>query len=238
MSSPINMSGRIAIITGASRGIGAAVAKRYASLGAHVILIARTVTGLEQVDDEIRREGKGQATLVPMDISEPEKIEQLSAAIAKRYGKLDILVGNAAMLGGLTPITHIADEIWNQVININLTANWRFIRAFDPLLRQSEYGRAIFVTSGVTKAVYPYWGAYSVSKSALEMLVRIYASEIENTNVKANLVDPGVVRTLMRAEAFPGENPYIHPKPESITDIFVELTAKHLKKNGEKFNAQ
>ncbi len=219
------LAGKVALITGASRGIGAAVARQFASLGAHVILVARTVGGLEELDDAIQKEGIGKATLVPMDLLEFEKIDQLAAEIAKRFGRLDILVGNAAMLGGLRPLVHVTEETWNKVMGLNLTANWRLIRAMDPLLRKAEAGRAMFVTSGVTEGVFPYWGPYAISKAALEMLVKTYAAEVAKTNVRVSLVDPGVVRTSMRAEAMPGEDPNTLPAPEEIVDRFVTLAA-------------
>ncbi len=216
------LAGRIALITGASRGIGAAVAKRFAAEGAQVILTARTVGGLEAVDDAIQATG-GKATLVPLDLNDHGKIDQLGAQIAERFGRLDILVGNAGMLGELTPLAHADAGVWEKVMNVNLTANWRLIRGMDPLLRASRAGRAMFVTSGVAGGVFPYWGAYAVSKAALEMLVKIYAAEISTTPVRANLLDPGIVRTRMRASAMPGENPETLPAPETITGSFVEL---------------
>lgn len=233
MPQKLALKGKIALVTGASRGIGAAVAKRYANEGAHVIMVARTVGSMEEIDDEIQKDGNGSATIVPLNLLELNKIDSLALTIAEKFGKLDVLVGNAAMLGSLSPVSHISNDIWDDVIKLNLTANWRLIRAFDQLLRKSEYGRAVFVTSGVTNADFPYWGAYATSKSALEKMVKTYASEMVKTNVKANLVNPGIVKTNLRAEAFPGENPDTHPKPETVTDVFVELAAENLKKNGE-----
>lgn len=227
------LEGRVALITGASRGIGAAVAKRFAAEGAHVILVARTVGGLEEVDDAIRARGGEEATLVPLDLTLLEAIDELGARVAERFGRLDILVGNAATLGVLSPMGHIDPEVWDQVIALNLTANWRLIRSFDPLLRESEAGRAIFVTSGVAGGVHPYWGAYAVSKAALEALVRTYAGEVTKTRVRVNLVDPGAVRTRMRAQAFPGEDPETLPPPESVTDAFVELAEPACARHGE-----
>jgi len=224
---------RIALITGASRGIGAAVAKRFAREGAHVIMVARTVGGLEAVDDEIQAAG-GKSTLVPMDIMDHGKIDQLGAELAGRFGKLDILVGNAAILGDLTPLAHADSAMWDKVISTNVTANWRLIRSFDPLLRASDAGRALFVTSGVTARATPspYWGPYAVSKAALEILVKTYASECTGTAIKVNLIDPGIVRTAMRANAMPGEDPEQLPAPDSITDIFVKLASVDCKKHG------
>lgn len=222
----------VALITGASRGIGAAVAKRFAAEGAHVVLAARTVGGLEEVDDAIQALG-GKATLVPFDLMEHAKIDQLGAQLMERFGCLDIMVGNAGQLGDLTPLAHAQEKMWAQVIGTNLTANWRLIRSFDPLLRASKAGRAIFVTSGLARTARAYWGPYAVSKAGLEMLVKTYAMEIASTNVRANLVDPGIVRTRMRAKAMPDEDPLTHPAPDTITDRFVELASPQCKRNGE-----
>lgn len=231
-----SLKGRIALVTGASRGIGAAVAKRFAKEGAHVIITARTVGGLEEVDDEIRNMG-GAATIIPADLSRFDKIDEMAFAIMQRFGKLDILVGNAATIGVLSPITHLPPDKWEEVMRLNLTANWRILRAFDPLLKLSNAGRAMFVSSGVTRGAFPFWGAYSISKSGLEMLVKTYAAETEKTKIKANIIDPGVVRTRMRAEAFPGENPEALPLPETITDIFVKLGEENFEETGKIFNA-
>jgi NAD(P)-dependent dehydrogenase (short-subunit alcohol dehydrogenase family) len=217
------LAGRVALITGASRGIGAAVAKRYAAEGAHVICVARTQSALERVDDAIRAGGHEPATLVPMDITDFAQIDELGGIIAQRFKKLDVLVGNAAMLGSLSPVAMSKPKMWQDVMNTNLMANYRLIRSFDPLLRASDAGRALFVTSGVTEAARAYWGAYAVSKAALEMLVKTYAAEVEKTPLRVNLIDPGIVRTTMRKEAFPGEDANTLATPESITDRFVEL---------------
>jgi len=227
------LSNRIALITGASRGIGAAVAKRFAAEGAQVILVARTVGGLEEVDDEIRKAGGLPAVLVPLDVKEGIKIDELGGLIAKRFGKLDILVGNAGILGALSPLPHTDPKVWDDVMQINVTANWRLIRAFDPLLRASDAGRAMFVSSGITHGVFPYWGPYATSKAALEMMVKTYAAEMEKTNVCANIIEPGIVRTKMRAAAMPGEDPMTLPAPEEITDVFVELGMPSCKKRGQ-----
>lgn len=223
---------RIALITGASRGIGAATAKSFAAEGAHVILVARTVGGLEEVDDAIRATG-GSATLVPLDLTQLAAIDELGAKVAERFGRLDVLVGNAAAVGILSPLAHIDPEVWDRVLALNLTANWRLIRSFDPLLRESGSGRVIFITSGVARGVYPYWGPYAVSKAALEMLARTYAGEVAKTSIRVNLFDPGVVRTRMRAEAFPGEDPNTLPPPESVTDALVELASPACRRHGE-----
>ncbi|MEE8559306.1 MAG: SDR family NAD(P)-dependent oxidoreductase [Alphaproteobacteria bacterium] len=226
------LAGRISLITGASRGIGAAVARRFAAEGSHVILVARTVGGLEEADDAIRT-GGGIATLMPMDLTEFEKIDRMGAAVAERCGRLDVLVGNAGILGTLSPMGHIEPQAWDQVIAINLTANWRLIRSLDPLLRASGSGRAIFVTSGAADGVHPYWGAYAVSKAALEAMVRTWAGEVTKTPLKVNLVDPGALRTRMRAEAYPGEDPMTLEPPEAMTDVFVELAESACTRHGE-----
>src|SRR5438067_9848725 len=222
---------KVALITGASRGIGAAVAMRFAAEGAHVVLAARTVGGLEEVDDRIRAAG-GSATLVSLDLCHLLKIDELAAGLYQRYGRLDILVGNAAQFGTFSPLGHIDPQLWDEVIALNLTANWRLIRAMDPLLRAAPAGRAIFVTSRLGRDALPYYGPYAVSKAGLETLVRIYAGEIARTAVRANLIDPGVVRTRLRMRIFPGKNPANLPPPESVTDAFVELAAPECTRNG------
>ena len=170
---------------------------------------------------------------MPVDLADHERIDEMARAIAERFGRLDILVGNAAILGGLAPLAHVEPARWAEAIDVNLTANWRLIRAFEPLLRLSSAGRAIFVTSGVTRGAFPYWGPYAASKAALEALVRIWAAEIEKTAIRANIVSPGIVRTRMRAEAMPGEDSMTLPPPESIAGMFVELAAADCRRNGE-----
>jgi NAD(P)-dependent dehydrogenase (short-subunit alcohol dehydrogenase family) len=226
------LAGSIALITGASRGIGAAVARRFAGEGAHVVLAARTVGGLEELDDAIRAEG-GSATLVPLDLRDFVKIDEMAAALFERYRRLDILVGNAGELGVFTPLAQVPPAMWNEVVNLNLTANWRLIRAMDPLLRAAPAGRAIFVTSGAARSTYAYWGPYAVSKAGLEELVRIYAAEIARTRVRVNLIDPGVVRTRLRTRAFPGEDPSLLPPPESVAEAFLNLAVPECERNGE-----
>jgi NAD(P)-dependent dehydrogenase (short-subunit alcohol dehydrogenase family) len=226
------LAGRIALITGASRGIGAAVAQRFAGEGAHVVLAARTVGGLEEIDDAIRAAG-GSATLVPLDLRDFAKIDEMAAALAERYGRLDILIGNAGELGVFTPLAQVPPAMWSEVIDLNLTANWRLIRAMDPLLRAADAGRAIFVTSRAAHERYAYWGPYAVSKAGLEMLVRIYAAEIERTGVRANLIDPGTVRTRLRTHGFPGEDPDLLPEPDSVVGAFIALALPECARNGE-----
>jgi NAD(P)-dependent dehydrogenase (short-subunit alcohol dehydrogenase family) len=227
------LTGRLALVTGASRGIGAAVAKRLAAEGAHVVLLARTQGGLEEVDDAVRQAG-GQATLVPLDLKDFDKIDQVGAALHQRFGRLDVLVGCAGVLGTLSPAGHVEPKIWQEAFAVNATANYRLIRSLDPLLRQSPAGRAIFVTCAAAREAVPYWGAYAASKAALETLVRIYAGEVVNTTtLRVNLVDPGPVRTKLRAQAFPGEGSAGLRRPEDVTDAFVELAAAECRRHGE-----
>lgn len=231
------LDGRTALVTGASRGIGAAIAKRFAAEGAHLILTARTVGGLEEVDDAVRAAGSS-ATLVPADLLDMTQIDKIAAAVHERFGKLDILVGNAGTLGVLSPVGHIDPKVWDETIALNLTVNYRLIRAFDSLLRRSDAGRAIFVSSGAAHGANPYWGAYSASKAALEALVRTYAGEITKTNVRVNIVNPGGVRTSMRAQAFPGEDPMSLASPDDVTDVFVQLAAVDCELHGATVQAQ
>ncbi|BBK42649.1 short-chain dehydrogenase [Allostella vacuolata] len=211
-AAPRRLAGRVAVVTGASRGFGAAAAVAIASEGAHLILVARTVGGLEQTDDAVRRAG-GTATLVPLDLKEGERIDQLGAALHGRFGKLDMLVAAAGALGSLTPVGHIRPEQWADVMAVNLTANWRLIRSLDPLLRLSDAGRAVFVSCAEATGREAYWAGYAVSKGGLETLVRLYAAELGNTAVRANIFDPGAMRTGLRAAAFPGEDPASVPDP-------------------------
>ena len=229
---PGRLQGRISVVTGASRGLGAAIAKRFAGEGSHVVLVARTVGGLEEVDDAIRAAG-GAATLVPLDLTEFDRIDEMGAALARRFGRIDVLVGNAGILGTLSPMGHIETQVWDRVIAVNLTANWRLIRSFDPLLRASDSGRAIFVTSGAAGGAHPYWGAYAVTKAALEAMVKTWAGEVTKTPVKVNLVDPGALRTSMRAEAYPGEDPETVRQAGEVTDTFVELAEAASTRHGE-----
>lgn len=214
---------KIALITGASRGIGAAVATRFAQEGAHVILTARTVGALEAVDDVIQKITGTPATIVPLDLRNAELIDNLAAQIYERFGKLDILVGNAAMLGSLSPLAHASPSEFEDLFAINVAANFRLLRACDPLLKRADAGRVVMVTSGAAVAPIAYWGGYAASKAALEHLALTYAAEVSSTNVRVNLIDPGAVRTAMRAKAFPGEDPMGLPTPESITEWFVRL---------------
>ena len=230
----MELTSRIALITGATKGIGFAVAKRFAAEGAHVIATGRSIEDLKKLDDDIKAIG-GSATLVPLDLLETDKIELLAANIAQRFGKIDILVGNAGILGELTPVSHIDPQDWDKVMAVNLTANFHLIRCFDTLLKASSTPRAMFVSSGVTAGAYPYWGAYAVSKSALEKMVETYAAENTKTPLRANLIDPAAVRTRMRAKAFPGEDPETLPHSDEITDVFVNLASENMTETGKKF---
>ncbi len=227
-----SLQGRIAVITGASRGIGRAVAIALSRQGAHIIAIARTEGGLTDLDDEIKEHG-GKATLVPLDVCDGPGIDRLGAAIHERWGHLDILIGNAAILGPLTPAGHIDPKRWDQLISVNLTANYRLIRSLDPLLRLSDAGRAVFVTSREATANTAYWGGYSTTKAGLEALVKTYAHELTNTAVRANLIDPGAVNTSMRSQAMPGEDPASLPTPEDVAPLFVEMVSPNYMGNGE-----
>lgn len=230
-SAPGRLAGHRCLITGASRGIGRAVAERFAAEGAELILVGRTQGALEEVDDAIRAAG-GRASLVPGDLTEPGIIERMGAAVFERWGRLDVLVGNAAVLGTLTPVPHIDPAVWDQVLGVNLTANFRLIRAFDPLLRAADAGRAVFLTSGVSGGR-AYWGTYAVSKAALEALVRTYAEEVAKTGVRVNLVNPGATRTRMRATAYPGEDPQALKPPEAVADAILALALPNCERNGE-----
>ncbi|MBV9549152.1 MAG: SDR family NAD(P)-dependent oxidoreductase [Alphaproteobacteria bacterium] len=228
------LAGKIALVTGASKGIGRAAAIALGAAGAHVICLARTVGGLEEVDDEIRKSG-GSATLVPLSLKDVAGIDRLGASIFERWGRLDALLGNAGVLGVLTPITHLEPKVFEQLLEINVTANWRLIRAMDPLLRQSDAGRAVFVTSGAARKTTPFWGGYAMSKAALESLVLTYAAECAQTPVRVNLFNPGATRTAMRKKAMPGEDPQTLKTPEEVAPRLVELLSAASTANGELF---
>ncbi len=228
------LAGRIALVTGASRGIGRAVAKRFAEEGATVIAVARTRAELESLDDEIKDSTGANAVLVDSDLTDFAVIDQVGQALFDRYKRLDIVVGAAGTLGQLSPMGHVPPEIWEQVFALHVTANWRLLRSFDALLRQSEAGRAVFVTCTQGKEPSPFWGPYAASKAALEHMVRTYAKEMEESTVRANLIDPGPVRTGLRQDAFPGEDPSKLPAPEDVTEPFVEMAMASYGKNGER----
>jgi NAD(P)-dependent dehydrogenase (short-subunit alcohol dehydrogenase family) len=232
------LEGRIALVTGASRGIGGAVCRRFAAEGATVIAVARTQGGLEELDDSIRSAGNPPPVLVPLDLKAFDALDRLGSVINDRFGRLDILVGNAGLLGPMTPVAQIEPKQWQEVIDVNVTANWRLIRSMDPLLRRSSAARVVFVTSAAAKAPRAYWGAYAVSKAALEMLVGVYAQEVAHSHMRVNLIDPGRTRTRMRQQAYPGENPDLQTHPDAITDCFVRLAAIDYAGNGEIVRAQ
>jgi NAD(P)-dependent dehydrogenase (short-subunit alcohol dehydrogenase family) len=233
MSTPL--SGRVALITGASRGIGAATARMLGEAGAHVVAVARTVGGLEELDDAIRAKG-GAATLVPLDMKDADGIARLGAALGERYGRLDIMVGNAGLIGSFSPLDHITPRDWDEVMKVNVTANWRLIGAMNTLLRRSDAGRAVFITSGAAHNLRAYRGLYSVSKVALEALARTYAAETAATSVCVNLFNPGPTRTRMRAQVMPGEDPATLPPPEAVAEKILELCLPSFTETGKLYD--
>lgn len=229
----IDLTDKYALITGASRGIGAAVAKGLAQAGAHVILLARTQGGLEEVDDEIRAAG-GKATLIPMDLMKHEDTDKLGPSILERFGGLDILVGNAGMLGPLTPMHQVKPKEWEKVMRTNTMANLRLIQTLDPLLRASDAGRAVFTTAGdYAVSGMAYWGPYMASKAALNVMVKTWALETKRTNMKINLLYPGPTDTALLREAFPGNPKMDMKQPEDLVDSFLELVSPDCEKHGE-----
>lgn len=216
------LDGCVALVTGASRGIGAAVAVELARLGAHPVLIARTQGGLEDTDDAIRAVG-GSATLLPMDLREGAKIDAIGPSLYQRFGRLDILVHAAGALGKLTPVGHILPGDWNDVVGVNLSATWRLIATADPLLRRAPAGRAVFMTDERAREPKAYWGAYGATKAAMEHLVLTWVAETESTPLRANLFEPGVIGTRLRAAAFPGFDPKTLPRPETVAPAIAAL---------------
>jgi len=229
---PNRLDGRIALITGASRGLGAAIAKRFAAEGAQLILLARNSAKLEALDDELRASGTS-ATLVPLDLRKFDQIDGMAAALAERFGRLDILVSCAAVLGQLSPTGHQEPALVQEITEVNYLANYRLIRALDPLLRAASAGRAIFTTCAMARTTEPYWSAYGASKAALEALVTSYAQEISQGSVHANLIDPGPMRTDLRFAAFPFENRDAIKPPEDATEPFVTLAEAGYAGNGQ-----
>lgn len=225
------LANRVAVVTGASRGIGRAVALELARAGAHVVALARTVGGLEELDDAIRAAG-GAATLVPVDIKDFDALDRLGAALHERWGKLDVLFANAGVLGPITPIGHVDPTSWDDVMAVNVTANWRLLRSLDPLLRASDAGRAVFLSSGAAHKCLAYWGPYSISKAAVEALARTYAAETASTAVRVTIVNPGPLRTAMRAAAMPGEDPMTLRTPEEIAPKLVPLVSPEWTQTG------
>jgi NAD(P)-dependent dehydrogenase (short-subunit alcohol dehydrogenase family) len=231
------LAGKVVLVTGASRGIGYAAAKEAARRGAHVVAVARTVGGLEELDDEIQEMGAS-TTLVPLDLRDGDAIDRLGAAIFERWGALDGLVGNAGALGTLSPVPHLAPEEFENVFKLNVTANFRLLRSMDLLLRQAEAGRAVFVSSGAAHSARPFWGLYAASKAALEALVKSYAGEMQTSPVKANVFDPGVVRTAMRAKAMPGEDPETLPLPSTVAPKLIDMIAPDFAANGMRYDVK
>jgi NAD(P)-dependent dehydrogenase (short-subunit alcohol dehydrogenase family) len=227
----ISLAGRTVVVTGASRGIGRVLALEIARAGAHVVALARTVGGLEELDDEIKGIG-GAATLVPLDVKDFDGLDRLGAALYERFGKIDGLVGNAGVLGILSPLAHIDQKVWDEVMAVNVTANWRLIRSLDPLLRRSGDARCVFVSSGAARRFRAYWGVYAVSKAALEALVVTYAREGEIAGVKANLINPGPIRTAMRAKAMPGEDPETLDGPDVLVPAVLRMLSPALEESG------
>jgi NAD(P)-dependent dehydrogenase (short-subunit alcohol dehydrogenase family) len=233
MSKPL--ADRIALVTGASRGIGAAVALALAKAGAHIVAVARTVGGLEDLDDAIHAAG-GTTTLVPLDLKDSPGIARLAAALEERYRRLDVLVGNAGVLGPSSPLGHVEPAAWDEVLAVNVTANWHLIRSMDPLLRASAAGRAVFLTSGAASSAKAYRGPYSISKAALDVLARTYAAETVNTPVRVNLFNPGPTRTRMRAQLMPGEDPAALPAPEQVAEKLLALCLADFTETGKLYD--
>jgi NAD(P)-dependent dehydrogenase (short-subunit alcohol dehydrogenase family) len=237
MAGSLDLSGRVALVTGASRGIGYFLAKGLAAAGAHVIAVARTVGGLEELDDEIKAKG-GEATLVPLDLTDMAGIDRMGGAIHERWGKLDILVANAGILGVISPIGHVEAKVFEKVMAINVTATWRLIRSVDPLLRMSDAGRAIVMSSGAAHSARAFWGPYAASKAAVEAMARSWADETKNMPLRINAVNPGATRTAMRAQAMPGEDPQSLPHPSEVAEKILPLASPALTETGLIFDVR
>ena len=229
------LAGRVALVTGASRGIGRAAALAFAAAGAHVVALARTTGGLEELDDEVRAIG-GAATLVPVDLNDVPAIEKLGPALLERWGRLDILLANAGILGPLTPLTHASAKEWAEVFETNVTANWRLLKSVEPALQASDAARVILMSSGAAHKCLAYWGPYSISKAAVEALARTYAAETATTPLKVMLVNPGPLRTKMRAQAMPGEDPAVLRTPEDLAPHLVRLASPDWVESGKIFD--
>jgi NAD(P)-dependent dehydrogenase (short-subunit alcohol dehydrogenase family) len=234
MTLPLNS--RVALVTGASRGIGYAAALALAKAGAHVVAVARTQAGLEELDDEIRKAGCESATLVPLDLADSDGIAKLGAALHERHGKLDVFVSSAGIAGPSSPLGHIALKPWNEVIALNLTANFQLIRCMEPLLRMSDAGRAVFVTQAVSAEAPAYRGPYAAAQTALQTLVRVWAREVAITTIKVNLFDPGPTRTRLRATVMPGEDPLNLPIPAETAEQIVPLCLPAFSSTGRLFD--
>jgi NAD(P)-dependent dehydrogenase (short-subunit alcohol dehydrogenase family) len=229
------LASRIALVTGASRGIGHATARALAKAGAHIIAVARTQGGLEELDDEIRRDG-GTATLVPLSLTDFDGIARLGAALHERHGKIDVLVGNAAVASTSSPLGHIELKAWTDMMAINVNANFQLIRCMEPLLKQSDAGRAVFLTSGAASTALAYWGPYAASKAALDTLVRVWANETASTNLRVNLFSPGPIRTRMRAQVFPGEDPMTLDTPEQVAEFILPMCTPDWTETGKLYD--
>lgn len=216
------LAGRIACVTGASRGIGRATALALAARGAHVVALARTQGGLEALDDAIKALG-GSATLVPLDLTDGDGLDRLGSALHERYGRLDVLVANGAILGPVSPLGHVSVKEWDHAVAVNVTAQWRLIRSFDPLLQASSAGRAVFISSGASWRFRPYWGPYAVTKAALNALALTYAEETRASAIRVSVFNPGPIRTAMRAQAMPGEDPATLEGPEGPAEAIADL---------------
>ncbi|EJF80727.1 hypothetical protein MCO_00241 [Bartonella sp. DB5-6] len=232
-----SLFGRVALVTGASKGIGYHLALELAARGAHIIALARTVSGLTELDNQIREKGAC-ATLVPLDLHHMEHIDTLSVSIANRWKKLDIMVANAGILGTLSPIAHIENTVFEDVFQINLISQWRLMKAMEPLLRKSDAGRVILLSSSVAHIARAFWGPYAASKAALEIIARCWAEELKQTLIKINCVDPGATRTAMRAQAMPSEDPQTLPSPQEVATKIVHLSSPNLKETGRLFNVR
>ena len=230
--------GKVALVTGASRGIGRAVAIELARQGAHLVLQGRVAGALEETDDAIRAAGGSPATIIPLNLTQSDRVDALGPTLFQRFGHLDIFVANAGVLGALTPLAHTTDQLWQNTMQVNLEANWRLVRTLDPLLRRAEAGRVVFVSSGAASGKKAYWGIYAISKAGLDALARTYAAEVANTAIKVNIINPGPIATAMRAKAFPGEDPATLPSPEDLAPMFVKLCDPNLESNGETFNGR
>ena len=230
------LSGLVALVTGASRGIGAAAAIELGRRGAHVVLVARTQGGLEETDDAIRAAG-GTATLLPLDLQDGAGLDPVGPSVFDRFGRLDILVHNAAALGRLTPVPHIMPKDWDAVVGVNLAASWRLIHTCAPLLAAAPAGRAVFVTTGVATAPRAYWGAYGATKAGMEHLVLTWAAEVATTALRINLFDPGIVATKMRADAMPGEKAATLAQPTDVAPALADLCGPAETRHGQRVHA-
>ncbi len=226
------LEGKTALVTGASRGIGRAVAIELARHGAQLVVQGRIAGALEETDDAIRAAGGSPATIIPLNLTQSDRVDALGPTLFQRFGHLDIFIANAGVLGALIPLAHTTDQIWQNAMSVNLDANWRLVRTLDPLLRRAEAGRVVFVSSGATAGNRAYWGPYAVSKAGLDALARTYAAEVASTSIKVNIINPGPIATAMRAKAFPGEDPATLPTPEQIAPLFIELCDPNLEANG------